>query len=192
MSLEDKIKKESFGKRLVVPVAIVFLTMVATGLIYKNSWLIPHDGIRQYFASVIAVPFFLSIGFGTLVVYPMAFFRGASTSERIMTSLFTPMVWILKEIVRVTAFFPLGESIYFGLNQLFLLTIVGAFAQMGLCEVICRWRLKKQGQEQMRLFSATAIACILFGVVGIYVLFIWGWGTGFFYIYMEGYKAIFQ
>ena len=109
-----------------------------------------------------------------------------------MASLFTPITWILKEIVRVTAFFSLGESIYFGLNQLFLLTIVGAFAQMGLCEVICRWRLKSHEQEQVHLFSSTAVAFMLLGIVGIYVLFIWGWGTGFFYIYMKVYKAIFQ
>ena len=185
-------QKQNFLRRVIFPTATVFLTMVVTGVIYKNSWRIPNDGLRQVVATISAVPFFFSIGFGAMIVYPMSVSRGATTAERMLASLVTPMVWILKEIIRVNEFFTIGESIYFGLNQLFLLTIVGAFAQMGLCEVFCRWRWNKWGEEQVPMFSPTAVVCILLGIVGTYILFIWGWGTGFFYIYMELYKAIFQ
>jgi hypothetical protein len=188
---EWKMQKQSFARRWVTPTATVFLTMVVTGLIYQFAWRIPHEGTSRAVSAIIAVPFFLSIGFGVLIVYPMAFFRGATVAERITASLFTPVAWILKEIFRVTAFFSIGESIYFGLHQLFLLTLVGALAQMGLCELICRWRLKKAGEE-VRVFSGTPVSAIILGMAGIYVLFIWGWGTNFFYFYMEIYKTLFQ
>lgn len=184
-------QKESFLKRFVMPVAVVFLTMVFAGGIYKNSWLISHDGLRHAVAAIIAVPFFFSIGFGALVVYPLSFFKGASAGERIIASLVTPFLWNIKEMIRVSEFFPIGESIYFGLHQIFLLTYAGIFLQMGICEVVCRWKMNKQSEEKSRILSAMPICQLLVGMTGAYVFFLWGWGNNFYYIYIQIYTAIF-
>ena len=63
---------------------------------------------------------------------------------------------------------------------------------MGICEMICRWRQNRLNEEKMPVLSAVSAIEILLGAVGIYVFFIWGWGVGFFYIYMQIYKALFH
>jgi hypothetical protein len=185
-------QKASFVKRFVIPVSIVLLTMAATSAIYSYSWRINNDTLQWIIANISAVLLFVSIGFGALVIYPMAFFRGASTAERIIASLVTPLAWDIKEIVRVSEFFTYSEALYYGLNQVFLLSIFGAFAQMGLCELICRWRLGRRGEAPARVFSAIPVISILLGLGAFYVILIWGVGVHFFYIYIEGYKALFH
>jgi hypothetical protein len=92
----------------------------------------------------------------------------------------------------VTQFFTLGESVYYGLNQVLLLCMFGAFAQMGLCEMICRWRLNKRGEGPLRVISSGPVVSIASGLVAFFVLMVWGLGVHYFYIYMEVYKALFH
>ena len=120
---ENMMQRKNIVSRFIVPVVPVFSTMVVTGAVYRNSRLISNDNLRHAVAAAFAVPYFLSIAFGALIVYPMSFFRGACTGERIVASLVTPAAWTLKEVFRVSAFFTIGESIYFGLNQIFLLSL---------------------------------------------------------------------
>ena len=62
---------------------------------------------------------------------------------------------------------------------------------MGLAEMICRWRLRRRGVK-VRVVSMMPVAgLVLFGA-GVYVIFLWGMGVHYFYLYMEGYKAIFH
>jgi len=62
---------------------------------------------------------------------------------------------------------------------------------MGLCELMCRWRLGKRSEEPIRVFSPGPIVSIVVGLVALYLCLLGGLGVHFFYIYIEGYKAIF-
>ncbi len=112
-------------------------------------------------------------------------------AERIIACLITPLVWNLKEMVRVSEFFTLGETLYYGLNTVFLLAVFSALGQMGLCELICCWRLGKRSEEPVKVFSPAPVIAILVGLAALYVCLLWGLGVHFFYIYIEGYRAIF-
>ncbi|UCD58131.1 MAG: hypothetical protein JSV16_03175 [Candidatus Hydrogenedentota bacterium] len=186
-------QKTGFVTRFVIPAAIVLVTTVVTSLIYHHlAWKIEGRALHTILAHVSAVILFVSIGFGALLIYPMAFFRGAHMGERILACLITPVVWNAKEMVRVSEFFNFGETLYYGLNSIFLLCVFGALGQMGLCELICRWRLGKRGEEPVRVFSPLPVISILASLVALYVFLIWGLGVHFFYIYIEGYRAIFS
>jgi hypothetical protein len=165
--------------------------MMVSLLAYRFSGRIPHPSLHSAVAHVSAVLLFLSIGFGALLVYPLAYFRGATPGERILASLFTPLLWTLKEIIRVGEFFTFWESLYYGLNSLFLLTFFGTFGLMGLCELICRVRAKKKGIHPGPILTPLPVTAILLSLVALYVLLIWGTGVHWFYIYMEGYKYLF-
>ena len=184
-------ERRSFRSRFVVPAGAVVLIMIASGLIYDASWRIEGEGLRSAIAFVSGIILWASIGHGTLLAYPMAFFRGASMGERMGACVLTPLTWNVKEMVRVSEFFTPGESLYYGLNSLFLLAVIGAFAQMGLCELICRWRLRREGREDIRIFSALPVVAILAGVLAFLVMSAWGQGVHWFYVYMQGYKALF-
>ena len=186
-------QKTSFLKRFVVPVAIVLVTMIVTSIIYFHlAWRMDSgNALRPAIAFISAALLFSSIGFGTFLIYPVAFFRGAGVGERIIACLITPLVWNAKELVRVSEFFTVGETLYYGLNTAFLLSVFGVLGQMGLCELICRWRLNKRSEEPVRVFSPAPVISIVVGLVALYLCLLWGLGVHFFYIYIEGYRALF-
>ncbi len=184
-------QKASFTKRFVFPVAIVLITMLASLKIYNASWRIDNDSLHQAVAFICGIVNIGIIWFGASIVFPWAYFRGAGTAERVVGSLTTPVIWDLMEIVRVTEFFTLGESFYYGLNSMFLVTVAMTMAQMGLWEMICRYIGKIKGVATVNIVSPGPVISIVLGIVGIYVFLIWGVGVHWFYIYQQGYKALF-
>jgi hypothetical protein len=94
-------------------------------------------------------------------------------------------------MVRVSEFFTFGETLYYGLNTAFLLSVFGALGQMGLCELICRWRLGKRSEEAVKVFSPAPVISIVVGLAALYVFLLWGLGVHFFYIYIQGYRVLF-
>ena len=184
------IKKEPFVQRSVKPAAAVFLTAAVSTAVYSMSQDIDVPWLRALVVNISGPLAFASIGFGALLVYPMAFFRGAGAGERIRASLFTPLVWVIQEIIRVTEFFTWQESLYYGLCPGLLLAITGTFGLMGLCEMICRGIGKHRGATQ-KVITPLPVAAFLFSLLALYIILIWGMGVHWFYIYMEGYKSLF-
>jgi hypothetical protein len=185
-------ERTSFGQRFLKPVFVVLLTLVVSNITYFYlSWQITHPVLGSIVAFVSAAVLFISIGFGTLYIYPVAYFRGANKLERILACLVTPVVWNIKEMIRVSEFFTLGETLYYGLNTAFLLSLFGAIGMMGLCEMLCRWQLGKRTGIRVKVFSPVPVLSIVVGIAALYVCLLWGLGVHFFYIYIEGYRALF-
>ena len=183
--------QRSLAARLLLPAGIVLLAMGASALVYDASWRIDHGPLRSAVAFFSGILLWVSIAHGTLLVYPMARLRGAGLGERMATCLAAPVIWNIKEIMRVSEFFTAGESVYYGLNSLFLLAVIGAFAQMGLCELLCRWRLRSAGQWHGRVATWPPVMAILAGLSALFLMSFWGEGVHWFYMYMQGYKALF-
>jgi len=186
-------EQKSFVKRSVLPVAVVMATMIVTGIIYFHlAWRMDADSpIRPAITWISSWALFISIGFGALYIYPKGFFGGACIVERTVACLITPVVWNIKEMIRVSEFFTLGETLYYGLNTSFLLAFFGTVGLMGLCELICRRRLGKQSDEPVKVLSPTPVIAICAGLAVLYICLLWGLGVHFFYIYIDGYRAIF-
>ena len=184
-------ERQSFVRRVVAPAATVLIVMAASAILYDQSWRIGNDTLHQLTAYIFGLVLFASIGFGPLYVYPRAFFRGASGLERILASLVTPMAWNVKEMVRVSEFFTWGESLYYGLNTILLLCLCAGAVQMSLCEMACRWVRNRKTSEPVSLVTPASVIAVLAGLAGVGVLFVWGMGVHSFYIYQEGYKALF-
>lgn len=184
-------ERQSLIRRAVMPAATVLIVMLASLILYNHSWRIDNDAIHQLTAYVSGLVLFVSIGFGPLYAYPKAFFRGASAMERILASLATPVVWDLKEILRVSEYFTWGESLYYGLNTIFLLCLCVVAAQMGMCEMVCRSIRNRQASEPVPVVTPATLIPVILGLLGVGVFFLWGGGVHSFYIYQEGYKALF-
>jgi len=182
-------ERKGFSKRFIVPVVIVFAVMAVSFVVYNASPRIDNHFLHQLTASVSAILLFLSIGFGVFFVYPFARFRGSGPWERIIASLVNPFLWATKEVVRVTATYTVAEALYFYLNPLVVSIFAGAVFEMGVAEILCRRAMKRRG-EDVKVFSAPAAAAVIgLGVTGF--ILAWGLGVHSFYIFIEGYKAIF-
>jgi len=185
-------ERQSFVRRAVVPAATVLIAMIAGAILYNHSWRIGSDVLHQLTAYVSGIVLFVSIGFGPLYVYPKAFFRGASALERILACLVTPVAWDVKEILRVSEYFTWGESLYYGLNTIFLLCLCVVAAQMGICEMVCRWMRNRHISDPVPVVTPASLIPAVLGLAGVGTFFLWGGGVHAFYLYQEGYKALFM
>ena len=136
-----------------------------------------------------------TIIFSSLIVYSLLYVRGASAKERIFWALIVPLAWILKEVWRVSAFFTWGESFYYAFSPLPLGLFLVQLLFLPLCEIFWRWRDKKKNGV-VRIFTPGPISVLIIFAFLVYFMLFWGNagdtpGSKLFYIYMEGYKALF-
>jgi len=169
---------------------MVFATMIVSLVLYRQARHMDPGALKVLCSHLFAALLFMSIGFGSFLVYPLAYFRGASAGERILASLFTPAVWAAKEIVRVGEYFSFLESLYYALNSLILLTLFINVGIMGLCEILCRALDRRRGLNT-RVFTFIPVLGVVLALAALYLMLIWGFGVHWFYIYMQGYRAIF-
>jgi hypothetical protein len=183
-------EKQRFFKRFVVPVAILLAVMIGSRIIYFNSSLIDNHAAYQFVAVVSGLIHFFSIGFGTLFIYPVTYFNGAGKTERMIACLITPLAWNFLEILKMAKVFPVLESLYYGLNSLAILTFTMTLTLMGICEMVCRYVAKRKGGE-VKVVTPVPVLSIVALFIVIYITAIWGNGAHWFYIFMNGYIALF-
>jgi hypothetical protein len=186
------IVKASITKRMIVPALPVMIMMLVSWFAYEYAWRIDSAVIHRGLAFAAGILLFAVIAFGPMLVYPMAYFRGAVVGERILACMITPIFWNVKEVVRVTEYFTVGESLYYGLNPLFLGLLAVVLFQIGLAEIICRRRLQKRDKISLLVFRPAAVVAMVVGAAGVFIFNLWGMGVHWFYVYQEGYNALFH
>ncbi len=176
-------QNRDFSQRIVVPTSIVLVAMILSRIIYFNS--------SATVATLSGIVMFLSIGFGSFLIYPLSFVRGASLQERVIGCLLTPLVWNGIEMYNVGQTFTLTESLFYGVNILSIGTVAGQFLIMGICDFFCRLNLRRAGQGDTRALSPFAVLACVSGILGIYLVLVWGQGVGLHYLLIGLYKNIF-
>jgi hypothetical protein len=96
-------------------------------------------------------------------------------------------MWNLKEIIRVTEFFPLIPALFYTINPLALGILAASAAEMGLAEMVLRWRV-----NQKQVLSLNLAGVILGGGMGTFVFLFWGMGVHWLYVYMKMYRLLFN
>ncbi len=183
-------KKQSFTRRFLLPVSLLFATMSVSWAIYNIAWRIDNRILHQTLAAISGTLLFLSVTFGALFIYPATYFRGASLKERIAACLVNPLIWMTKENLRLYISFSFAESMYYYLNPLNVWLLLGVVAQMGLAETLCRWRAARR-KEETKILSPGALAAFVFGLLMAILFFAWGQGEGAYVIFLSGYRKIF-
>ncbi len=179
-------------KAVAGPAVAVFLAAFVSLGLYYNLWRMFAPGLHRPLATVFGLISWVAIGFGPTVIYYAGRSRGAGVPVLVAACLVTPVVWNVKEIVRVSVNFTLAESLYFGLNTVFLLMVCGAIGQMGICEIVYRLRDRPADTTPAAVFTRGPVGAILLALASVFVFLIWGGGTHAFYVFMEGYKLIFH
>ncbi len=182
--------KMGFMRRFVGPVGSTFLVTALSYACYMLSPKIPGYTLFRIVAVISGVVLFISLGLGTLYVYPALFRRGAPVAERIVGSLVTPFLWMTKEVVIIGGVYTAGEALYYYLNPIHLLLLSAVIAEMGAAQLWINRALVKGGARR-RAWSLPALVTILIGLGWFAFMFIWDLGVHHFYIFQEGYKALF-
>ncbi len=191
----EKKGKHPFSRRVLLPAGVALGVWVLLNFLTSHLECFGIGHTYRIAADILYPLLGITIVLSSLFLYSVMYARGASVPERILWACIIPFAYILKEIWRVSAFFSLSESFYYALAPTTIGLLIGQLGLLCLCEVFWRWRNKKRGVP-IRIFTAgPAVALVIF-VILIYVMFFWGSsgdtpGSKWFYIYMEGYKALF-
>jgi hypothetical protein len=185
-------QKASFSQRFLYPVGTVLIILLVSKVIYETAWHIDNYPAHYWIAFFSGAIHVLALWLGSFIIYPWAYFKGASLTERVIGCFIPPIAWTISEIVRVTEFFTIGESLYFGLNSQFLVSCAMTLFFMGVLELVCRAIQGKHMETGLKVLSIGPIAAMFSGLGGIYVFLIWGVGAHWFYVYQQGYKVLFH
>jgi hypothetical protein len=183
-------ERQPFSKRFLAPVLLVFIVMSVSWGVYNLAWRLAGPMLHHVLADIFGTLLFLSVTFGVCVIYPVAFFRGASLPERVIASLVNPFIWATKECIRMLGSFTLTESLYYYLNPLNVWLLLGIIAQMSLIEILLRRGRRKRGEE-IRVLSVPVVATLVISVALVVGLFAWGRGENVFSYYLVLYKKLF-
>jgi hypothetical protein len=188
-------KMQPFSRRVLMPAGIALGAWVTLNVLTSHLEWFGNGQVYRIGADIFYSLLGFSIIFSSVIVYSLLYVRGASTKERILWALIVPLAWTLKEIWRVSAFFTWGESFYYALAPLPLGLFLNQMLFLPLCEIFWRWRDQKKN-EVVRIFTPGPISVLVIFAFLLYFMLFWGNagdtpGSNLFYIYMEGYKALF-
>jgi hypothetical protein len=188
-------KIQPFSRRVLMPAGIALGAWVTLNVLTSHLEWFGSGQTYQTAADILYSMLGFTLIFSSLIIYSLLYVQGGSTIERILWANIVPLAWILKEIWRVSAFFTWGESFYYALSPMPLGLLLVQLLYLTLGELFWRWRDKKKN-EVTRILTSGPVSVLMIFVVLVYFMLFWGNagdtpGSKLFYIYMEGYKALF-
>ncbi|MFH1243002.1 MAG: hypothetical protein V1689_11650 [Pseudomonadota bacterium] len=184
------IRQQPFSRRFLFPAGLLLLIWLILYGAHQNLWQILPPEVNWWVAWISGAGSLLLIGFGPLLAWPIAYFRGASPWERVIAGLLPGLAWWLKELYVASGVFSTGETIYYAFGSAFWVPFFVVFAMMGIAELVCRAMAKRKGAF-LRVWTPLPVAAILACPLAVFLMAVWGGGVHWFYIYQEGYKALF-
>ena len=167
------LKKALWAPVLAVAVWIMFQVS------YNLLGYIDNKSVYRTLASINWILLVLSTGFSTIVIYPVFFFSGASLRMRILASYIVPLVWCLKEFIRVSGNYTAMEALYYSVfESVQLLVLISQVSLIGLCELGCRWLRRSRGGSGPVLTPGSILA-VIFSVIPLYFILIYESGHVF-------------
>jgi hypothetical protein len=183
-------EKQTFRKRFVSPVLVVFSIMAVSWCIYNLSWQLESNTMHQRLALIFGTLYFISVLFGPIVVYIWAYSRGATLGERILASAINPFLWATKECLRLLTSFTIFESLYYYFNPLSIWFACFLMTEMGLAEIIYRANRSARG-DKLRIIHPAAICAVFIGLALVIAAYSWGRGENIYVLFLDGYRTFF-
>ena len=182
-------KRSSFTNRFLGPQLLALIVMVASRIAYLHSSRIDDQAIYHSVAVISGMVQFASVVLVAMLVYPVAYFRGASLAERVIASSTNLAVWVCIDAYHVSEAFGCLESLYYGINIGFIL-FSWKCALMALLELCCRHVAKRRG-ERLSVMTPLPFVPVLAFLLVIWVLSKQG-GAYYFNRLVDGYLLLFR
>jgi hypothetical protein len=182
--------KQSFQKRFIEPVGAVFLIMALSWAVYFGSRALDNQSLFLVLSHISGTAYFISVAFGSLFVYTVAYLRGASLRECILASAVNPFIWATKESLLQLRTFSIAESLYYYFNTLNIWLISFMVLEMGAATLIARKILQKRGSTE-KIITPVPMAVTLGSLFFVVFIYAWGRGENLHTVFRWGYILLF-
>jgi len=183
--------KQSFIRRVIMPMFLVMGAMVISTHLYDFSRHIENRTLHQMVANSSAILMFLSIWLGALFANTIAFFRGATFGERVLVCLATPVVWCSKTLTAFFGLYTAGEFLFLFLHHFILGCTLVALLCMGISEIWCRIAAKRKAEAtDIRVFALNNTLLLGLSFAAVFLM-LWNGGHSYYYLYMDLYAQLF-
>jgi len=174
-----------------MPAAVAIGIWLLLHITYDLLGYIENIHLYRTLASINWILLVISVGFSSVVVYPITYFRGASFRMRVLASYALPIAWCIKEFIRVSANVTVAEALFFVLfTSIQLLILIGQVGLIGIAEMVCRSRSSIMS-EGKKVINAGSIIAILFTITFLYFALIRGGGYDFHLMVKMIYRSMF-
>ena len=181
---------KTINRRTIVPVLIILVlaTVSMTGY-FKLRSMSGGTG-SPTIISLTGIVYFISVAFGTLFVFSLAYIGGAALKERVLASFVVPFLWMSKEVLRLAESHPFAECLYWYINPLNVWLITLMILEMGIATLIARGVLKKSGRN-IKVVTVGPMAVIIGSLIFVISVYAWGKGENVYVIFLSGYRLFF-
>lgn len=174
----------------VKPVLLVFTVMAVSFAGYFGSRQVSHAGLHQVMALVFGTTYFLAVAFGPAYVFAVTTLRAVALPVRILAAYVNPLIWMTKEVLRLTESHPLAEALYWYCNPLNVWLVSLAVLEMGVATMIARRLLRRRG-EDVRVVTPAPVLISIASLVFVISVYAWGKGENVYVLFLEGYRHLF-
>jgi hypothetical protein len=177
-------------RQSVKPVLIVFAAMVISFSGYFGARQAASGGLHQVMALVFGTTYFLAVAFGPAYVFAVTTLRGVRLPVRVAAAYVNPLIWMTKEVWRLTEAHPLREALYWYCNPLNVWLISLAVLEMGLATLVARRILRRRGAN-LKVVTPAPVIIALASLVFVISVYAWGKGENVYVLFLEGYRHLF-
>lgn len=186
---KNHVHRASVASRFLIPLFLALFVMLLSRGLYTHSSKIEPRALYHSVAVLSGMVQFGSIVLVAVVLYPIAYFRGATVTERVIAGSTNLAVWVGMDAYNVSEAFGWLESLYYGTNIGSIL-FAWNFALMGVLELACRCVAKRRG-DATRVMTPGPIVPILVFFFVVCVLSKEG-GAYYFNKLLDGYLLLFR
>ena len=100
------------------------------------------------------------------------------------------MIWMTKEVLRLTESHPLAEALYWYCNPLNVWLVSLTVFEMALATLIARRIMRRRGAD-IRVVSPAPVMIAVASLVFVISVYAWGKGENIYVLFLEGYRHLF-
>jgi hypothetical protein len=183
--------KQSLARRLLFPIALVTGLMVASSQVYDFARTVENPALHRGLAHAGAAAMFVSIWLGAFIAHPIAYFRGARFSERLLAGVATSVVWSTTVLARFIGIYSPGEFTFLFFHHLVLGAPVVSLLCTAISEIVCRAVARRRtGDTSIRVFAWQSTLTLAVSLT-LVVTMLWKGGHTYYYWYMDLYTKLF-
>lgn len=178
-------------KEVFMPAMVAVIIWLILHITYDLLGFIENVSLYRTLASIVWIMLVISVGFSSIIIYPVAYFRGASVRLRILAVYMLPLAWCIKEFIRVSSDVTAGQALFYVLfTSVQLLIIIGQIALIGLSELFCRAWDKRRGASKP-IFTLVPVLASVLSLISLYFILLYNGGYAFHLTVKMIYRSLF-